>query len=196
MIIGTNNPQVAILLADICLRMPDGSGWSTATATASQLDSLTTALWRDHRGEWTMTSDNPGPTIPEEELNQLDTKTWQAFILAPAFINAGSNDLIVFLEEVYRHPVTPGNYQRVAQLFRLWYATVAPNEYHEPSWGNVSMAGPWFNWRYPAPPSKGRNAKKRMREDEAVRQYGWKSASELITAIAKGDVTPPTKPEE
>lgn len=195
MIIRSTNPQVSTLLSGICLQMPDGSGWSTATATASQLDYLTTELWKNYRGEWTMTSDNPGPTIPEEELNQLDPKTWQAFIVAPVFINADSEDLTVFLEEVYRHPVTPDNYQRVAQLFRLWYATIAPEEYHEPSWGNVSMAGPWFNWRYPAPPSKGRNAKKRQREDEAVRPFGWKSASELVTAIAKGEVTPPKKPE-
>ena len=111
------------------------------------------------------------------------------------FSSASGNDLTVFLEEVYRHPVTPDNYPRVAQLFRLWYATVAPNEYREPSWNNVSMAGPWFNWRYPAPPSKDRNAKKRQREDEAVRQYGWTSAREMITAIAKGEVTPPQKPE-
>lgn len=199
MIISTTNPQVGVLLAAVCLQLPDDSGWSTATADATQLDGLATVLWKKHRGEWRVRTDNPGPPIPYDELRsiiQLELKTGQTFFSAPEFIGAKGTDLAYFIQNVYRSPVTDDNYQRVAQLFRIWFAFVAPNKYHEPKWRSASSAGPWFNWRYPSPPSKARIAKKRMREDEVAKEFGWKSAGELLTAIGNREVIPPRKPEK
>lgn len=63
----------------------------------------------------------------------LSKKNSEALMVAPMFIGGDSTDIITFVEDVYQKPVTDANYRQVAQEFKAWYATVAPDEYHEPT---------------------------------------------------------------
>jgi hypothetical protein len=73
----------------------------------------------------------------------LSDKTAGALLIAPAFIGGDSTDWDVFVTDVWQRSVTEANHEAVAQLFRRWYALVAPDEYHAPApfpvmWGEDS----------------------------------------------------------
>lgn len=71
-------------------------------------------------------------TLYRRLVADLSDRTEQALLIAPAFIGGDTSDWDVFLTEVWQRPVTEENHREVAQLFRQWYALVAPDEYHDP----------------------------------------------------------------
>lgn len=135
MMITTTDHRIDKILSSICLQMPDGSGYSAATLSATHLRNLCAVLTKpEHAGNWSVSFADQRPTNWRyaDLLESLDDATEQAFLLAPGYIGADSEDLIYWLEEVYSQPVTMDNYGRVAQLFRLWYAATHLDEYHNP----------------------------------------------------------------
>lgn len=134
MLITTNNTRLQKILAGVCLCMPDGSGYSTDANTVAQLSNLATVLTTDYPGEWdvSFTDQQPVAWGYADLTESLDDHDSQAFILAPGAIGADSIDLEHFVENVYSQPVTTSNWQRVLQLFRLWYACEHPDEYQNP----------------------------------------------------------------
>lgn len=85
----------------------------------------------DQGRDW---STRKGATLTYNELTVgLSPKNSQALLLVPVFVGGDSTDIETFIEDVYQKPVTDANYRDVAQEFKVWYASVAPDEYHEPT---------------------------------------------------------------
>ena len=195
MLITTTDPRLDKILAGVCLPMTDGSGYSTATNTASQLANLATVLTTDYPGLWSVSFADQKVMGWRyvDLLEPLDDATEQAFLLSPGYIGADSEDLIFWLEEVYGQPVTMANYGRVTQLFRLWYACEHPREYHNP---------PNESPKYAAlslldTPAK-RNERTKRRYDAQRERFaakGWKNPSAVLTAMMKGEIEIPQNPK-
>ena len=196
MIITTTNEQIDNILSGLCLRMPDGSGYSIASLRATQIGGLAAELSRPQwRGQWSLSFDDMPPVnLDYNGLTEgLDSNAAQTFLLAPMHVGADSDDLIHFVEDVYRQPVTNENYARVLQMFRLWYALVAPDEYHNPL--DKPLQYEALSLRDTADKRTSRSDRRRAAVREVLKRYGWKSESDLLTAIGKGEVVPPRKPE-
>lgn len=199
MIITATNEQIQRTLAGLCLRMPDDSGYSVATLTNTQLGNLCKVLAREkYRGEWSVSfADLPPANRSYADLAEdLDETTEQAFLLAPGFIGADSEDLIYFVETVYGQPVTMSNHARTLQLFRLWYAFINPDKYQNPPEpGDPTLLE--LNLRYDD--AKNRNRRTRKREEELRQKFaakGWDSPSALLTAMKNGTVEIPQNPRK
>lgn len=174
--------------------MPDG-GYSMATLRAAQIGGLAAELSQEkYRGQWDLSFDDlpPVPLDYAGLTKGVDDKTAQVFSLAPGFIGADSEDITYFIEEVYRQPVTQENHARVLQLFRLWYALVAPNEYHNPPDQPPKYEA--LTLRDTAGKRTSRSDRKRRELRDVLKEYGWDGESELLTAIQKRTVEPPHKP--
>lgn len=197
MIIATTNDQIRKVLAGLCLPMPDGSGYSVATLSARQLANLCTVLSQEkYRGAWSVSfADLPPVPRCYADLVEMDGQTEQAFLLSPGFIGADSEDLIYFVEEVYRQPVTMSTYPRVAQLFRFWYAATHPDEYCDPPEpGDSALLE--LNLRYDGAANRNRRTRKRSAELRAAfAAKGWDSPSAVLTAMKNGRVEIPQNPD-
>lgn len=182
MIIHTHNAQVAALVAPYGLRMPsDDQAFVMAPATVQQLDRLCTILTTDYAGQWSVSFDGEKTGLSCENLTEdMDGKHWQAMLLAPGYIGADSEDLIYWLEEVYRQSVTNENYKRVAQLFRYWYAATHPDEYHNPpdaipaKYARLQLAHPADN--------KAKQARRNQRRIDAVTRIGYDTLDTFAAA--------------
>lgn len=195
MIITTTSDQIKKILAGLCLPMPDG-GYSVAALRATQIGGLAAELSQEkYRGQWNLSFDDlpPVPLDYAGLTESMDDKTAQSFLLAPGFIGADSEDLTYFVEEVYRQPVTQDNHLRVLQLFRLWYASVAPDEYHNPPDQPPKYEA--LSLRDTADKRTSRSERKRRELRGVLAEYGWDGESELLTAIQKRVVEPPHKPK-
>lgn len=199
MIITTTNEQIQRTLAGLCLRMPDDSGYSVATLTNTQLANLCKVLAQEkYRGEWSVSiADLPSANRSYVDLVEgLDETTEQAFLLAPGFIGADSEDLIYFVETVYDQPVTMSNHARTLHLFRLWYASTSPDEYQNPPEpGDPALLE--LNLRYDD--AENRNRRTRKRESEMRVKFaakGWDSPSSVLTAMKNGTVEIPQNPQK
>lgn len=196
MLITTTNEQIISILSDLCVRMPDGSGYSIATLRATQIGGLAAELSKEkYKGQWSLSFDDMPPVnLDYNGLTEgLDSNAAQTFLLAPMHVGADSDDLIHFVEDVYRQPVTQENHARVLQLFRLWYALAAPDEYHNPPDKPPQYEA--LSLRDTADKRTSRSDRRRRAVRDVLKQYGWKSESELLTAIGNGEVVPPRKPE-
>lgn len=196
MIITTTNEQIDNILSGLCLRMPDGSGYSIASLRATQIGGLAAELSQEkYKGQWSLSFDDiPPVNLDYNGLTQgLDNDASQTFLIAPMHVGADSEDLMHFVEDVYRQPVTNENYARVLQMFRLWYALAAPDEYHNPSDKPPQYEA--LSLRDTADKRTSRSDRRRAAVREVLKRYGWKSESDLLTAIGKGEVVPPRKPE-
>lgn len=196
MIINTTNKQIDNILSGLCIRMPDGSGYSIATLRATQIGGLAAELSRPQwRGQWSLSFDDMPPVnLDYNGLTEgMDNDASQTFLIAPMHVGADSDDLIHFVEDVYRQPVTNENYARILQIFRLWYALVAPDEYHNPSDKPPQYEA--LSLRDTADKRTSRSGKRRRELRDVLSRYGWKSESDLLTAIGKGEVVPPRKPK-
>jgi hypothetical protein len=133
MIIHTRNEAVAALVAPYGLRMPsDDQAFVMAPATVQQLDRLCTVLTTDHAGQWSVEFDGGDEDRHYEYLARyLSYPNWSAMLQICSNIGAAGK-LTLWLEDVYRMPVDDTNWQRVAQLFRYWYACTHPAEYVNP----------------------------------------------------------------
>jgi hypothetical protein len=133
MIIHTRNEAVAALVAPYSLRMPsDDQAFVMAPATVQQLDRLCTVLTTDHAGQWSVSFDGGDEDRHYEYLERyLSYPNWSAMLQICSNIGAAGK-LTLWLEDVYRMPVDDTNWQRVAQLFRYWYACTHPAEYVNP----------------------------------------------------------------
>lgn len=199
MLITTTNERVRGVLAGLCMAMPDG--YSAATLTAAQIGGLAAELSQErYRGQWALSFDDMAPVpLDYAGLTEgMDDRTAQAFLLAPGFIGADSEDITYFVEEVYRQPVTQGNHVRVAQLFRLWYAWTCPEEYCNPP-----GQPPKFEALSLRDTSAKRNLRTRKRAgnmNELLARHGWLNAigepsrSALDTAFLNGVVEMPDNP--
>lgn len=196
MIIATADPRLGKILAGVCPRILDGSGYSTAPNTASQLSNLATVLATEYAGLWSVSfADQQPVALGYADLTEsLDAHDSQDFILAPANIGADSTDLEHFVENVYCQPVTPANWQRVLQLFRIWYAATCPSEYRNPPDG----ASPKYAALSLKDTSEKRNARTKKRYDAQRERFaarGWKNPSAVLTAMMKGEIEIPQNPK-
>lgn len=199
MIIATTSVSIRKILAGLCLPMPDGSGYSTAALTARQLANLCTAMSQEkYRGAWSVSFADlpPVPRSYADLVEEMDSKTEQAFLLSPGFIGADSEDLIYFVEAVYCQPVTMSTYPRVAQLFRFWYAATYPDEYCDPPEpGDSALLE--LNLRYDGAENRNRRTRKRDAELRAAfAAKGWDSPSAVLTAMKNGLVEIPWNPQK
>ena len=196
MLITTTNEQIDNILSGLCVRMPDGSGYSIATLRATQIGGLAAELSQEkYRGQWSLSFDDMPPVnLDYNGLTEgLDSNAAQTFLIAPMHVGADSEDIMHFVEDVYRQPVTNENYARILQMFRLWYALVAPDEYHNPSDKPPQYEA--LSLRDTADKRTSRSDRRRRAVRDVLKQYGWKSESDLLTAIGKGAVLPPRKPK-
>lgn len=206
MIITTDDPKLIKILSGVCLRMPDGSGYSTDAATEDQLRNLCTEVNKrdiDKRtmqikpkyDDWSVSfADQPITGLRYADLlESLDADTEQAFLLFPRHIGADSEDLIYWLEEVYGQPVNQDNYGRVVQLFRFWYAATHPDEYHDPPGANPRFAV--LSLYDTADKKTARTRKRRAQELAAFAARGWDSVSACNTAMKNGEVEIPWNPK-
>lgn len=182
MIIHTTNEQLATLLAPYSLRMPDNNhAFLMAPATVQQLDRLCTVMTTKYAGQWSVAFDWQ-PTRSYEDLTEgVDGDTWQAFMLAPGYIGADSEDLINFIENVYGQPVNNDNHKRVAQLFRFWYAATHPNEYRNPpatppaKYAELDLTNP--------ADSASKSRRQRERRAQAAQVFGLDTIDKLAAAV-------------
>lgn len=195
MLIITTDHQIQKILAGFCLLMPDGS-YSVAPLPDAQLRNLCTELNKPkYAGNWSISfADQPVIGLRYTDLlENLDDTTGQAFLLAPGYIGADSEDLLYWLEEVYGQPVTMANYGRVAQLFRFWFASAHPDEYHDPPDVRPGLATVALQ----DTPDK-RNARTRRRGEQIAAMLaakGWAGQSEMLTAMLNGRVDVPANPD-
>lgn len=193
MLITTTNERVRSVLAGLCMAMPDG--YSAATLTATQIGGLAAELSQErYRGQWSLSFDDlpPVPLDYAGLTEGMDDRTAQAFLLAPAYIGADSEDITYFVEEVYCQPVTQDNHTRVAQLFRLWYAWTCPDEYCNPP-----GQPPKFEALSLRDTTDKRNARTHKRQTEIgalLEKHGWPNQSALLTAMKNGMVPMPDNP--
>jgi len=192
MIIHTFTPEVTELVAPYGLReRDDAHAFDMAPATTTQLGRLCTVLVTKYAGEWSV-SFEPAAPVSFEELSQgVDGDTWQAFMLLPGAIGADTDDLVYFVEEVYRQPVDNDNYGRVLEFFRFWYACTHTAEYVEP----ITAKPPKFaelDLRTPAEAKRASNRRKSAARQERMQQAATKSGfgtiDQLVNAINDGVV--------
>jgi hypothetical protein len=145
MIIHTHNAQVAALVAPYTIERPTNSGRAFevgAVTPVQQLDRLCTILTTDHAGQWSVSFNGDDEDRHYEYLPRyLSYPNWNAMLQICNNIGAAGK-LTLWLEDVYRMPVDDTNWQRVAQLFRFWYAATHPDEYHSPPDAQPSSDAP------------------------------------------------------
>lgn len=192
MIIHAIAPDVAELVAPYGLRqVDDASAFDVAPATTTQLGRLCTVLATKYLGQWSV-SFEPAAPVSFEELSQgVDGDIWQAFMLLPGAIGADTDDLVYWLEEVYRQPVSNDNYGRVLEFFRFWYASTHPEEYVEPRTAKPPKFAE-LDLRTPAEAKQASNRRKSAARQErmqmAATRCGFGSIDQLVNAINDGVV--------
>ena len=192
MIIHTFTANVAGLVAPYGLReVNDASAFNMAPATTTQLGRLCTVLVAKYPGQWSV-SFEPGRPASFEELSEgVDGDTWQAFMLLPGAIGADTDDLVYWLEEVYRQPVSNDNWGRVLEIFRFWYACTHPEEYVEPHTAKPPKYAE-LDLRTPAEAKRANNRRKSAARQErmqmAAARCGFGSIDQLVNAINDGSV--------
>ena len=192
MIIHTFTPQTTELVAIRGLRqVNDAHAFNMAPATTTQIGQLCTVLATKYLGQWSVSFEPAAPVSFEELSEGVDGDTWQAFMLLPGAIGADTDDLVYWLEEVYRQPVTNDNWGRVLEMFRFWYACTHPAEYVEP----VTAKPPKFaelDLRTPAEAKRASNRRKSAARQErmqmAATKSGFGTIDQLVNAINDGSV--------
>lgn len=192
MIIHTFTPAVAELVAPYGLRqVDDAHAFNVAPATTTQLGRLCTVLATKYLGQWSV-SFEPAAPVSFEELSQgVDGDIWQAFMLLPGAIGADTDDLVYWLEEVYRQQVSNDNYGRVLEMFRFWYASAHPEEYVEPRTAKPAKFAE-LDLRTPAEAKRASNRRKSAARQERMQQAatrcGFGTIDQLVNAINDGSV--------
>jgi hypothetical protein len=182
LIIHTHNEAVAALVAPYGLRMPsDDQAFVMAPATVQQLDRLCTILTTDHAGQWSVSFDGGDEDRHYEYLARyLSYPNWIAMLQICSNIGAAGK-LTLWLEDVYRMPVDDTNWQRVAQLFRFWYAATHPDEYVNPpdaipaKYAKLQLAHPAGN--------KAKQARRNQRRINAVTRIGYDTLDTFAAAV-------------
>jgi len=192
MIIHTFTPAVAELVALCGLRqVDDAHSFDMAPATTTELGWLCTVLATKYLGQWSVSFEPAAPASFEELSQGVDGDTWQAFMLLPGAIGADTDDLVYWLEEVYRQPVSNDNWGRVLEMFRFWYACTHPEEYVEPITAKPAKFAE-LDLRTPPEAKRANNRRKSAARQERMQQAatkcGFSSIDQLVNAINDGSV--------
>lgn len=188
MIIHTTNEQLSRLLAPYSLRMPDDDqAFVMAPATVQQLDRLCTVMTDKYTGQWSVSFYNHPQRVSFEKLTKgVDGGNWASFLSAPADFGGNTEDLLEWLETVYQQPVDNNNWWRVLQLFRFWYASTHPAEYHNPP---TAQPAKYAELDLRTPPAARKEATRRTqalrreRQAQAARLMGSATIDQLVNAV-------------
>lgn len=182
MIIRTTNKQLAAVMAGFSKQ--DGDAFTLYPLKAQELAQLAVILTTTYANQWSVTFDGQ-PTASYEDLTAgVDGANWHIFMLAPSEYGADTEDLINFIENVYGLPVDNDNWKQVAQLFRIWYAYIRPNEYRNPpsakpaKYAELSLTNPADN--------ASRSKRRRERQAQAAQRFGFDTIDMLVSAINAG----------
>lgn len=202
MLIKTSNTKLQQVLSGVLMRHPDGdTAFSTANANATILANLATVLYREYPGEWSVKFALVTDLTSYNQLLQVDERV---VMFSVRLINAGPEDFIFWLEQIYGYSVTEDNYKRVLQLFRLWHMVTYPTKYREIQVADpkeIQVADPTFTALVHDGDNKRRamgnkhKQAQRQRRAEVVKAKGWSSEEALLTHLAAHpELIPP--PEE
>jgi len=73
----------------------------------------------------------------------LSENNASALNMWPMFVGGDTSDMDTFITDVWGRPVTNDNLRDVFVAFNEWYATIAPNEYHEPKRPEIMQDWAW-----------------------------------------------------